>query len=112
METGIFYALKEWWHVITGMVIAIGWGLVRIKRSITSAHPTHAELDSCKEDVHESLVQLLADHERTEFKKLEEQESLNNIAHERIHHKLERLEDRISDMTKELLETIRGHQWK
>ena len=106
-ESTILILLKEWWHVISGLVL-VGWFmLVRIKRALFSNHPTHAQLADCKSEVTVGLKRLLMEHEQTEFDRIDRIDEQNRKAHEGIEHRLDRLDDKISDTTSEIIAILR-----
>lgn len=47
--------LKDWWHVITGVLLVMSAFIIRLKRQIFASYPTHSEmnakLEACKNDI-------------------------------------------------------------
>lgn len=43
--------VKDFWHVIVGIIAALLWALVRAKRSVFSDYVTNAQLRSCKDEI-------------------------------------------------------------
>lgn len=55
MTNGHFKFLSEHWHVFTGVILALWWGIVRIKRAILRSYVTSEQMVSCKNEIIDRL---------------------------------------------------------
>lgn len=47
--------VSDHWHVITGVALALWWGLVRIKRAIFRSYVTSEQMVHCKNEIIDRL---------------------------------------------------------
>ena len=91
--------LKEWWHVLTGILAGLWWvvrgvrrNLREFKQSITKDHPTcddfdlyretmGSDMEDCRMTLLEQMKLLLQEHEQDEFARMETFEAANNSTH-------------------------------
>ncbi len=107
LETTLI-TVKEWWHVITGIFLGLWFGVRKLFSMILSRHPTHEQMEDCKQDISKSLRALLMEHEQDEFGRIDKIEAINQEQHQAIEHKLERLDDKLSDTTSEIIAILRS----
>ena len=73
-------ALREYWHVMTGGILAVWWLLVRIKRSLFMNYATLGHVKDRIEDVMAELRR----HEKDEVLLAEKLHGEHSAAHDKI----------------------------
>ena len=65
--------IKDWWHVIAGLSLALWYGVIRFKKQVFASYPTHdemnAKLDACKNEI-VAAQQVTNDQTRKQHKDL------------------------------------------
>ena len=84
-------ALREYWHIVTGSVLAVWWLLVRIKRSLFMNYATLDHVTYKIEDVMAELKQ----HEKEEVLLAEKLHEEHTAAHDKIMHRQEAMYDQL-----------------
>lgn len=52
--------LRDWWHVFTGVILAIWWAAVRFKRNMFHDYVTIYQMNECKKDICKKIETLEA----------------------------------------------------